>query len=192
MAFSTRWSGYLDRRIVMAKLMVPVTSSDHIRGDEHAPATLVEYGDLECPSCGLAHPIIEQVRRHFGSRLRFVFRHFPLTEVHPNAGSAAETAEFAGAHGRFWEMHDRIFENQDHLGIPLLFALAESLGLSEQNLQDALERQIYAPKIQSDFLGGVRSGVNGTPTFFIGDQRHDGPFDFETLVLAITDRFAIR
>jgi len=174
----------------MARLSVPVTLSDHIRGDEHAPATLVEYGDFECPNCGLAHPIVEQVRRHFGRQLRFVFRHFPLTEIHPNAEAAAESAEFAGTCGRFWEMHDRLFENQEQLGLPLLFALAASLGLPKQDLQDALERQTYAPDVQGDFLGGVRSGVNGTPTFFIGDQRHDGPYDFETLVLAINARLA--
>jgi protein-disulfide isomerase len=176
----------------MTTLKVPVTSSDHIRGNEDAPATLVEYGDYECPSCGLAFPIVERVRRHFGSRLRFVFRNFPLTEIHPDAEGAAEAAEFAGKHERFWEMHDGIYENQDRLGIALLFALAESLGLSKQGLQDALERQSFEPKVQSDFLGGVRSGVNGTPTFFIGDQRHDGPFDFESLVVAINTQFDVQ
>jgi protein-disulfide isomerase len=173
----------------MTHLRVPVTAGDHIRGDPHAPATLVEYGDYECPHCGLAHLVVEQVRQHFGARLRFVFRNFPLTEIHPNAEIAAETAEFAARHGRFWEMHDGIYENQVRLGMPLLIALARSLDLSERDLRDALEREVYAPKVRSDFLGGVRCGVNGTPTFFIGDQRHDGPIDFETLVLAISALF---
>jgi hypothetical protein len=121
-----------------------------------------------------------------------VFRHFPLTEIHPLAGTAAESAELAGAHGRFWEMHDGIFENQDRLGLPFLFAAAEALGLSQEDLRDALASHVYAPKVQSDFLGGVRSGVNGTPSFFINGLRHDAPFDprrrHRCLALARPDR----
>jgi protein-disulfide isomerase len=166
-------------------LRAPVTPHDHIRGPASAPVTLVEYGDYECPRCGAAHPIVNLVQEHFGPRLRFVFRHFPLNEVHPNAESAAESAEFAGAHGRFWEMHDGIYENQDRLGLPLLFALAGALGLSEPDLRAALASGTYAPKVRRDFLGGVRSGVNGTPTFFINGARHDGTFAFDDLVAAI-------
>ncbi|UKJ76494.1 DsbA family protein [Azospirillum brasilense] len=173
----------------MAVLKMPVTSSDHIQGDAHAPVTLVEYGDYECPYCGAAHPHVQLVQKHYGRQLRFVFRHFPLTEVHPNAQSAAESAEFAGAHGRFWEMHDLLFENQERLGIPLLFAAVRSLGLSETELRDALAEGTYTPKVRDDFLGGVRSGVNGTPAFFINDRRHDGPFDFPHLVAAIDTQF---
>jgi protein-disulfide isomerase len=169
----------------VAVLRVPVGPGDHIRGDEDAAVTLVEYVDYECPQCALAHPSVKLVQDHFGRQLRFVFRHFPLTEIHPLAGTAAESAEFAGAHGRFWEMHDGIFENQDRLGLPFLFAAAETLGLSQQGLRDALDSHVFAPKVQSDFLGGVRSGVNGTPSFFINGLRHDAPFDFPTLVAAI-------
>jgi protein-disulfide isomerase len=147
----------------MGVLKVPVTQRDHIRGPANAPVTLVEYGDYECAHCGLAHPIINTVRQHFARQLRFVFRHFPLSQVHPNAEAAAESAEFAGAHGRFWEMHDGIYENQDQLGLPLLFALAGTFGLSESDLRNALASGEYAPKVRADFLGGVRSGVNGTP-----------------------------
>jgi protein-disulfide isomerase len=174
----------------MAVLRVPVTPGDHIQGDYNAPATLVEYGDYECPYCGLAYPVVRRVQKHFGRNLRFVFRHFPLTQAHPMAESAAETAEFAGAQGRFWEMHDGLYENQDRLGPPLLFALANALGLSERELRMALEAGVYEPKVRADFLGGVRSGVNGTPTFFVGNVRHDGPFDFEYLVAAIEDALA--
>ena len=110
-------------------LKVPVTSADHIRGPAQAPVTLVEYGDYECPYCGLAHPVVQRILDDLGPRLRFVFRHFPLSQVHPNAEPAAEAAEFAGARGRFWEMHDRLFENQDRLRPRLLFALAEALEL---------------------------------------------------------------
>jgi protein-disulfide isomerase len=169
----------------MSALQVPVSTADHIQGDQHAPVTLVEYGDYECPACGLAYPIVKAVQNHFGKRLRFVFRNFPLTQVHPNAESAAETAEFAGAHGRFWEMHDRLYENQASLSLPLYLALAESLRLPEKALSEALESGTFRPKVRSDFMGGLKSGVNGTPTFFINGRRHDAAFDFDDLVAAI-------
>jgi protein-disulfide isomerase len=166
-------------------LRVPVTSADHVQGSAKAPVTLVEYGDYECAYCGLAHPLIKLVQRRFGNKLRFVFRHFPMSQVHPNAEAAAESAEFAGAHDRFWEMHDGIYENQERLGLPLLFALAGALGLSESGLRNALVNETYAPKVRSDFLGGVRSGVNGTPTFFINGERHDGSYELDDLTSAI-------
>jgi protein-disulfide isomerase len=169
----------------MATLKVPVTSIDHIQGDEKAPVVLVEYGDYECPHCGHAHPIVKRIQKHFGKRLGFVFRNFPLNEIHPNAEGAAEAAEFAATRKRFWEMHDGIFENQETLGLPLLLELAKNLKLSTEDLESALAESEYAPKVKEDFLGGVRSGVNGTPTFFINGHRHDGPFEFEDLVAAI-------
>jgi protein-disulfide isomerase len=169
----------------MGTLQVLVTQRDHIKGHANAPVTLVEYGDYECPGCGAAHPIVNLVLEHFGPRLRFVFRHFPLTQVHPNAEPAAESAEFAGAHGLFWEMHDGIYENQDRLSPPLLLALARALGLSELELRNALVSGKYAPKVKGDFLGGVRSGVNGTPSFFINGHQHKGTYAFEDLVQAI-------
>jgi protein-disulfide isomerase len=169
----------------MSVLQVPVTSADHIHGDPHAPITLVEYGDYECPACGLAFPIVKAVQKHFGKRLQFVYRHFPLTQVHPHAESAAETAEFAGAHGRFWEMHDGLFENQDSLGLPLYLALAEALGLSETTLSEALENGTFRAKVRAAFMGGLRSGVNGTPTFFINGRRHDATYDFDHIAAAI-------
>ncbi|MGD0388077.1 MAG: thioredoxin domain-containing protein [Tepidisphaeraceae bacterium] len=172
----------------MAILKVPVTATDHIRGDEDAPVTLLEYGDYECPHCGHAYPIIKRIQKHFGKQLKFVFRNFPLSEMHPNAEGAAEAAEFAAAKNRFWEMHDGLFENQDELGEPLFLALAQSLGLSTPDLGKALMNREYAPRVKTDFLGGVRSGVNGTPTFFINGQRHDGLPDFDDLVAAIDAR----
>jgi protein-disulfide isomerase len=108
-----------------------------------------------------------------------------LNQVHPNAEAAAETSEFAAAHGQFWEMHDAIYDNQDQLGLPLLFALAAALGLPEADLRNALAAGKYAPKVRADFLGGARSGVNGTPTFFINGERHNGTFEFDDLVAAI-------
>ena len=169
----------------MATLKVPVTEQDHVQGSADAPVTLVEYGDYECPHCAHAHPIVKRLQKHFGAHLRFVFRNFPLKEVHPNAESAAESAEFAGVHDRFWEMHDGIFENQPALGLPLLIELAEALELSVASLRAALETQQFNARVREDFRGGVRSGVNGTPTFFVNGQRHDRPFEFADLVEAI-------
>lgn len=169
----------------MTMLKVPVGPQDHVLGDEHSPVTLLEYGDYECPHCGRAHPIVKEVLRRFGTQVRFVFRHFPLTQIHLNAESGAETAEFAGAHKRFWEMHDGLFENQDHLGLPLFLALAKTLRLSTSVLQTALETGLYTPNVRSDFMGGVRSGVNGTPTFFVNGHRHDGSYELADLTLSI-------
>lgn len=169
----------------MATLKIPVGPEDHIQGDAHARVTMVEYGDYECPYCGRAYPIVKQVQKHFGKQLRFVFRNFPLTEAHPHAEGAAETAEFAGVNHKFWPMHDLLFDNQDRLTRPLFGELARTLGLDTVALRTALETREYAPRVRADFSGGARSGVNGTPTFFINGRRHDAPFDFEDLVAAI-------
>lgn len=171
----------------MAILKVPVTSEDHAQGPHSAEVTVVEYGDYECPQCGRAYPIVQRVQAHFGKRLRLVFRNFPLTEMHPHAEAAAETAEFAGAQGKFWEMHDLLFENQERLSGQLILRLARELELSATALSQALEAGEFKPRVRSDFTGGIRSGVNGTPTFFIDGRRHDGPFDFESLVRSIDE-----
>ncbi|MGZ4832082.1 MAG: DsbA family protein [Terriglobales bacterium] len=174
----------------MAGLKIPVTQNDHILGRDDAAVTFLEYGDYECPHCGRAHPIVKAVKKHFGNQLRYVYRHFPLIQIHPNAEPAAESAEFAGRHDRFWEMHDYIFQNQDGLGLPLLGELAEELGLSSVELLQALQSRTYAPIVREHFMGGVRSGVNGTPTFFINGQRYEGPYEFEYLVEAIDEEIA--
>jgi protein-disulfide isomerase len=166
-------------------LRVPVGDQDHIEGSADAKCTLVEYGDYECPHCGHAYPIVKRVQKHFGKKLRFVFRNFPLAEMHPHAESAAESAEFAGAHGKFWEMHDGLFENQGQLGGALYLKLAQQVGLSPQDLRAAVEQREFLPRVKADFTGGVRSGVNGTPTFFINGKRHDASFEFDDLVDAI-------
>ena len=159
----------------MALLRVPITPLDHVLGDDDAPVTIVEYGDYECPFCAAAQPIVKQLLERHGRNIRFVFRHFPLVEMHPHAEPAAETAEFAGSHGLFWPTHEAIFANQHRLNIPLLIALVASLKLSPIELRDALATGRFASKIQADFAGGVRSGVNGTPTFFINGVRFDHP-----------------
>jgi len=166
-------------------LKVPVTPEDHIQGTENAPITLVEYGDYECPYCGAAYPIVKQIQKHFGKRLRFVFRNFPIVESHPHAGIAAMTAEFASTHNKFWEMHDLLYENQEYLDMPNLHTYAKSLDLSTADLQTAIENETFDNKIESDFIGGVRSGVNGTPSFFINGIRHNGSFEYEALLIAL-------
>lgn len=172
----------------MSKLKVPVAPHDHVQGDPDAPVTLVEYGDYQCPHCRVAYFVIKQLQERFQEQLRFVFRNFPLVQIHPYAETAAEAAEFADQQGLFWEMHDAIYENQDQLSIPLLFELGEELKLSTADLRRALESHEFLNKIREDFAGGVRSGVNGTPTFFINGERHDGSYAFEDLAAAIDER----
>ena len=175
----------------MSTLQVPVSSSDHAQGDPHAPVTLVEYADYECPACGAAFPLVKAVQTHFGKELRFVFRNFPLTQIHSEAESAAETAEFADAHGHFWDFHDALYENQEELGLPLYLDLAEALNLPQSSLREALETRAFRAKVRSDFMGGLKSGVNRTPTFFINGKRHDGASDFDSLVGAIAAELAL-
>lgn len=174
----------------MAKLRVPVGSGNHAQGRADAPVTLVEYGDYECPHCGRAYPIVTALQEQFGDQLRFVFRNFPLREMHPHAEAAAEAAEFAGEHHKFWEMHDLIFENQAALSERLLGELAQQLGLEAKALHQSLRSGAFSERVARDFSGGVRSGVNGTPTFFINGERHDDSFDADTLGRAIRDAVA--
>jgi protein-disulfide isomerase len=171
----------------MSRLLIPVSTNDHIQGSTTAEWTLVEYGDYECPACGQAYPIVKQLQERLGDQLLFVFRNFPLQEIHPNAEHAAEAAEFAAAYGRFWKMHDILFENQEYLQDELLIGLAAKIGLSARKLRRSLESEIYRGRIELDFRGGIRSGVNGTPTFFINGVRHDGSFDFDTLLRAFAE-----
>ena len=165
----------------MANLRVPVNDADHAQGSADAPITLVEYGDYECPHCGAAYPVVQQLQQRFGDKLRFVFRNFPLAEMHPNAVSAAMAAEFGAAHARFWEFHDALFENQTRLGVDLYTAIVAELGLEVARLRAALEASEYLEKVRNDFTGGVRSGVNGTPTFFVNGARYEGSPDVATM-----------
>jgi len=166
-------------------LVLPVGPRDHAQGPAAAPVTLVEYGDFECPHCGRAYPIVKSVQKRLGERLRFVFRNFPLTEVHPHAASAAEAAEAAGGQGRFWEMHDALFRHQDALEPADLIAYAAGIGIDAGKFGAELESHAQEARVREDFMSGVRSGVNGTPTFFINGARYDGPWDYADLVGAI-------
>lgn len=170
-----------------AKLVLPVSERDHLIGPQKAVVTLVEYGDYECPYCGQAYPVVNQLMDMFETILRLAYRHFPLTTVHPHAQQAAEAAEAAGAQDQFWEMHSMLYENQDALDEESLLEYADDLGLSVEQFASDLAEHRHAPKIQEDVTSGIRSGVNGTPTFFINGLRHDGSFDLETLAAAITD-----
>jgi protein-disulfide isomerase len=167
------------------RLATPVGERDHVIGPATAPVTLVEYGDYECPYCGAAHVSVKQILGVLGDDVRFVFRNFPLSQIHPHAFQAANAAEAAGGQGEFWGMHDLLFENQRHLDPPSLLAYARALGLDLQRFGADLTQQTYAPRIREDFLSGVRSGVNGTPTFFVNEVRHNGGYDPESLLAAI-------
>jgi protein-disulfide isomerase len=166
-------------------LKVAVSDQDHIQGSESAEITLVEYGDYECSHCGEAYAVVKRLQKHYGDALRFVFRNFPLSESHPLAEPAAESAEFAATHGKFWEMHDGIFEHQSTLSLDLLRSLAKKNGMDTQALTDALDKHTFRERVKKDFGSGLRSGVNGTPTFFINGQRHDTDPDFDGLVKGI-------
>ena len=156
------------------QLTPPVTARDHATGPENAPVTLVEYADYECPYCGMAYLIVKEAKRELGNELRFVFRNFPLAEAHPHARLAAQAAEAAGAQGRFWEMHDMLFEHQDALEAEDLLAYAKSIGLDMQQFARDLADPAYTKRVRDDFRSGVTSGVNGTPTFFMNGARYDG------------------
>ncbi len=173
-------------------LAPPVGQPDHVQGAEDAAITLVEYGDYECPHCGRAYPIIKLVQRRLAADLRFVFRNFPLGDAHPHAQHAAEAAESVAAHAgdqAFWAMHDLIYQHQqdgpDALDDASLVALARRAGADAHAVADDLRFGRYAARVREDFMSGVRSGVNGTPTFFINGIRHDGPWDEESLVAAL-------
>ena len=158
---------------------------DHIQGAPDAAVTLVEYGDYECPYCGAAYPIVKQVQEAMGGRLRFVFRNFPITTAHPHAEEAAEAAEAAAAQARFWPMHDLLYENQQRLNAEDLLAFADRLGLDVDRFERELVQHVHAARVHEDFMSGVRSGVNGTPTFYVNGARHDDSYEFDTLLAAL-------
>lgn len=169
------------------KLNLPVSiSRDHIQGPGNAPVTLVEYGDYECPYCGQAYQIIKKVQDNLGGNLRFVFRNFPLTQVHPHAQNAAEAAEAAGAQNKFWDMHDCLYEHQQALDDRHLEKYAKIVGLNSERFNEDMNNHTHAPRIREDFLSGIQSGVNGTTSFYINEIRYDGPWDLDSLMQILT------
>jgi Na+/H+ antiporter NhaA/predicted DsbA family dithiol-disulfide isomerase len=154
---------------------------DHIRGRDDAPVTLVEYGDFECPYCGQAEQTVRELLSSFGDDVRYVWRHLPLNDVHPNAQLAAEAAEAAGEQGRFWDMYDTLLAHQDALRPPDLIRYAQELGLDVDRFRDELRRREHAPRVSEDVRSADESGVSGTPTFFVNGRRHYGVYDVDTL-----------
>jgi protein-disulfide isomerase len=175
-----------------ATLATPVNKRrDHIIGKPTALVTLVEYGDYECPHCQQAHFVLQELMAQLSDQVRLVFRNFPLAEIHPHAARAAEAAECAGAQGKFWDMHDTLFENQQALEDEDLVSYAAALDLDPDRFQFELFNGIHRPRVRQDFIDGVRSGVNGTPSFFINGERHDGPWDLYSLSAAVTGRIPL-
>lgn len=169
----------------MSRLRPPLNEQDHVQGSLDAPIQLVEYGDYECPFCGRAHVIAKAVRA-MGDVL-FAFRHFPLSQVHPHALRAAHAGEAAGLQSRFWPMHDLLFENQQFLEDEQLFEHARLVGCDLEQFAEDIDSESVREKVRSDFLSGARSGVNGTPTFFINGERYEGSLDPEAL-LSVLDQ----
>jgi len=166
-------------------LHIPVNEGDQKQGSMDSSVVLVEYGDYECPHCGAAYPIIKQLQSHFGRELLFIFRNFPLAEIHPHALIAAYVAEAAGLQRKFWKLHDLIYENQANLSQRRLIALAESAGVDVDKLVKDMSSFPIIEKVENDMEGGARSGVNGTPTFFINGNRYNGYYDFDSLKQAL-------
>src|SRR6266542_284283 len=171
----------------IVRLTLQVSHRDHIQGKDTSPLTLVEYGDYECPYCGQAYPIIKQVQKHFGSKLRFVFRNFPITQIHPHAQQAAEAAESAAVQIKFWEMHDYLYEHQQALDDKNLEKYAGILGLDMVKYKNDFYKHVYAGRVREDFLSGVRSGVKGTPSFYLNGLRYNNSWDYETLLETLSN-----
>jgi protein-disulfide isomerase len=174
------------------RLTIPVGEHDHRLGPASAPVTLVEYGDYECSFCGQAYPVLKQLVEQFGDRLQFVFRNFPITTSHPHAEVAAEAAEAAAVQGKFWEMHDLLYEHQRTLDPEHIRTLAARLDLDMDRFERDLEQRRFEDRVREDFMGGVRSGVNGTPSFFIDGIRFDGDWTGDGLNVAIREKLAAR
>ena len=175
----------------VATLDPPVDPArDHVRGSEDAPVTLVEYGDFQCPYCGDAYPVVQELVERFGDGLRFVFRHMPLADLHPRAPAAAEAAEAAAVQGRFWEMHDRLFEHQRELSDPELREHAAVVGLDVDRFDRELNEGVHAARVDQDYLSGVRSGTPSTPRFFVNGVIHLGSPSFPELSERIATELA--
>ncbi|HZU14142.1 MAG TPA: DsbA family protein [Chloroflexota bacterium] len=170
-----------------ATLAVPVSPNDHTEGPATAPVTLLEYGDYECPYCGQANQVVQAVQQQVGDGLRYAFRNFPLTQIHPYAYGAALAAEAAGAQGKFWEMHNLLYAHQNALGMQNLMRYADQLGLDMDKFRRAMHTDEFAGKIRADIESGLESGVQGTPTFFINGRMYEGPTSPQGLIRAIQE-----
>jgi protein-disulfide isomerase len=169
----------------MFELTVPVGPADHALGPDHAPVIVVEYGDFECPNCKQAAPAVKLLLRHFADRICFVYRHFPLEEVHPHAVQAAEAAECAGSQGKFWPFHDALFEHQPHLKSHDLRNYAEDLQLDMARYDSEMSEHVYLQRIRDHIQSGRDSGARSTPTFFVDGKIQDVSFDLQRLFKAV-------
>ena len=169
----------------MSPLTPPVSERDHVLGPAEARVTLVEYGDYECPYCGALHPVIEAARKAFGGNLRFAFRHFPLRSSHPHALAAAKAAEAAGEQGRFWEMHDRLYQRQTELEDEDLLRHARKLGLDPARFERALAARTHEVRIREDLASAAQSGAGGTPSLFINGELYQGSLERDEVFAAL-------
>lgn len=170
----------------LTRLLLPIHKDDHVHGPESARYTMVEYGDYECPDCGRLFDIIRNLQSTLGEQLRIVYRHYPLSGIHPQALEAAQAAEAAGEQSRFWEMHAVLFQNQSALQRKNLIAYAESLQLDVERFRQELKKRVYEDRVREDFRRGVQNGVYKTPGLFLNGVRHDGPWDRDTLLSVLT------
>ena len=174
------------------KLHMPIGERDHAKGSMEAPIQIVEWGDFECPHCGHANIVIQDLLRRMGDQVNYVYRHFPLSKIHPQATLAAEASEAADAQGKFWEMHDLLFKYQADLSNMVIFELAEQLDLDMKKFRSDIDNHVYTDRVNEDFKSGVRSGVNGTPTLFVNGNRYDGAWDLESLMEIIEKPLGVR
>jgi protein-disulfide isomerase len=166
-------------------LRQPVSEADHIQGNPDATVELVEYGDYECPHCGRAYPYIKDLQKQIGPGLKFIFRNFPLSKIHPHAKNAAIAAEAAASQGKYWEMHDILFENQKRLTSTAILEYAQTLGLDTQKFSKDISEPALEEKVDAEFYSGMRSGVNATPTFFINGEKYEvAPADLQVFIEA--------
>jgi protein-disulfide isomerase len=164
-----------------------VSARDHAQGSANAFVTLVEFGDYQCPFCGAAHLVVKELQRTRGENLRFVYRNFPITAIHPLALVAAEAAEAAALYGKFWEMHDQLLENQNSLDTEVLVSWAQQIGLDVRKFLAADRLAEVTRRIKEDRRSAIASGVNGTPCFFVNGSRFDGPPTYDSLLRAIEE-----
>jgi protein-disulfide isomerase len=176
----------------MTALKPAVNSKDHIQGKNTALLELVEYGDYQCPYCGHAYPIIKNLQRSLGTDLKFIFRNFPLSEIHPDAFNAAVAAEAAGLQQKYWDMHDIIFEHQQQLDFESLFLYAKTIGLDLERFKNDIQKDMLVTKVEQDFESGVRSGVNGTPSFFINGKKYNGDWEENVFNQYLRSQLSVR
>lgn len=163
-------------------LRTPVNEQDHYCGPAAAPVELLEYGDYQCPHCGRAYPIVKELMAQLGDNLKFVFRNFPLSKIHPHARLAAIAAEAAGLQHKYWEMYNVIFQNQKRIHQSALVEYAAQIGLDVERFKADMEQEALADKVEGHFYGGMRSGVNATPTFFINGEQYTGSWELEDIL----------